>query len=183
MSNYNQGKYEDFNNSSSEYTISRSSDITVFDKSNRIQAGIVAHSGEESFSGAMTINANINIGTSGRIKYSENALTTATTESAIPHGGFITLSSTKTVKTFTLYGSTIGTELTFHCLNATATGYIQVSVASSAGATARTFDGTNYLYKFLKAGESVKIMLMSTGKWFEIGRSVASGTALDSTST
>lgn len=174
---YNQDFYRDLQNTTSDYTIYRGSSVSVYDAATRTNAGTVTHSGSNTF------NSNVFLGAAGIIKNTAVAYTTASTGTAITPGSFITVSSTKTVKNLTLYGTTVGTELTLHCLNASATGYVQVSVASSAGATARTFDGTNYLYRFKKAGESVKILLASTARWFEVGRSVASGTALDSTST
>lgn len=180
---YNQGMYRDYNNTTSDYTVYFSSGETIYDKSVRENAGTVSHSGSNTFSSSVALNGAVTVGSSGTLKVSARALTTATTGTALPQVRLITVSSTKTVKSFTAYGTTVGTEMTIHCKNASATGYIQVSVDSSAGAGSRTFDGTNYLYQFKKAGESIRIQLVSTGRWFEIGRTVSNGTALNSTTT
>jgi len=204
---YNQGHYNDYNNTTSDYTVYRSSAERVYDKSARTNAGTVTHSGTNTFSGTVTHsgtntfsgtvthsgtetftgalhgNGGVNIGSSGRFRMAPRALTTGTTAAAIPQKAFLTVSSTKTAKSFTCYGSTVGTRIVIYCKNASATGYVQVSFASSAGATARTFDGSNYLLRFKKAATYIEYMLATTGRWMELTRSVADGTALTSTST
>jgi hypothetical protein len=107
------------------------------------------------------------------------AITTASASTTIEAYGLVTLKSTATAKTVSVNAPSGGERLSLHCLNASSTGYIGVNV----GSTGRTFDGTNYIYQFKKAGEHVEIIAASTTRWIEISRSVANGTALTSTST
>lgn len=130
--------------------------------------------------GVITNNGSINNTGNGGLKESVTAFTTASTGSITQFNNAITVTSSGgTAKSLSLSGAAVGDKLTIHWLTATATGFVSVNV----GGTARTFDGANYIYKGLKSGEFVKIQLATTGRWIELARSVADGTALGSTST
>lgn len=140
------------------------------------------HSGSMTVAGTETLTgAFVQSGSASRIKYLVTAKTTGSTSKVLPAGGLCLLSSTKTAATFTLSTNVgVGTELTIYCTQASATGKIRVKVGTSG---TRTFDGTNYIYDFLKSNTYVKIILGTTARWYELIRSVADGTSIASTST
>ena len=109
------------------------------------------------------------------------SLSTATTGSAMAANGMSVISATKTAKTFTLGTPVAGMKKKIVCTNATATGKISVNMGSSD----RTFDGTNWVYDFLKGSDAiptiVHLICLTTGRWIETYRSVADGTTLAST--
>ncbi len=138
-------------------------------------------------SGTITSNGTIAVGSSGAITIAANGylaapaarVTTGTTGTTLPSYGMSVLKSTATSKAFTLGTPVAGMRKTLYCESASSTGFISVNM----GASGRTFDGTNWVLKFMKADTKVILECLNTGRWIETYRSVADGTALGSTST
>ena len=125
----------------------------------------------------------LDIQTGAQFTIPSEVLSTATTGGALQRDGVSVIKSTRTADAFTLAAPlAAGVSKTIVCSGASATGFITVTCG-----TGQTFDGTNYIYKFLKASLTapsvVQLVASATNRWYEVYRTYADGTALASTST
>jgi hypothetical protein len=131
--------------------------------------------------GLLEVNSGgtLEVESGGKFTVPAALVSTATTSTGIPASGISVLKSTKTVKTLTLATPVAGEHKVLYALNASATGYVQVY----SGNSGRTFDGTNTIFQFKKAGERVMLDAYTTARWLLTYASVADGTAINYATT